>query len=61
MRAVDELRERLTGAGLPSGIAEVALQAAGQLVTALAALAALDLADAEPFPPARRLPDDAVS
>ena len=57
----ERFRERLAacGADVPAELVDVVLLAAGPMVTALDALVALDLADVEPFVPARRLPEDA--
>jgi hypothetical protein len=57
----EELRRRLAAAGadLPDELVDLVVQAAGALATALEDLVGLDLGDAEPFVPSRRLVDDA--
>jgi hypothetical protein len=59
----EKLRQRMIAAGvdLPPEIADVVVLAAGPMITALDALAAVPLGDIEPFLPARRLPDDAAA
>jgi len=61
MQERDRFRERLAacGADIPPDLVDIVLLAAGPMVTSLDALVALDLADVEPFIPARRLPLDA--
>jgi len=58
----DRFRDRLAacGADIPAELVDVVLLAAGPMVTALDVLVALDLAEVEPFVPARRLPADAA-
>ncbi|HZP41251.1 MAG TPA: hypothetical protein VFD84_07045 [Candidatus Binatia bacterium] len=57
----ERLRRRLVAAGadIPDAALSLVLMAAGPLVAAMDELTRLDLGDAEPFCPARRLPDDA--
>ena len=56
-------RQRLAvaGADIPEDLLSIVFMTAGPLVSAVETLARLDLGDAEPFCPTRRLPDDAVS
>jgi hypothetical protein len=63
MTDLDRLRRRLAdvGADVPPELIGLIASLAGPLLTAHEQLAALDLGDAEPFCPARRLPDDAVT
>jgi hypothetical protein len=58
---VDRFRTRLAAAGadVPDEFLGLVLAMAGPLVTAIDALAALDLRDVEPFVPSRRLVEDA--
>jgi hypothetical protein len=60
--AARRLRERLTAADvtLPPELVDVVVMAAGPMITSLDDLAALPLADLEPFVPSRRLVDDAA-
>ncbi len=62
MQVTERLRARMAAAGveLPPELIDVVAMAAGPMITSLDALVALDLADLEPFSPARRLPDDAA-
>jgi len=61
MYDLDRLRQRLAAAGatLPEELLPLVATLAEPLLRAHERLAALDLRDAEPFCPARRLPDDA--
>jgi hypothetical protein len=54
-------RLALAGADIPDDLLSIVFTIAGPLVSAIEALASLDLGDAEPFCPMTRLPDDAVS
>ena len=61
MPGLPSLRERLAAAGLdlPAALVPVIEQRLVPVLASLEALAALDLGDAEPFSPTRRLVDDA--
>jgi hypothetical protein len=61
VRDLERFRQRLAAAGvdLPPEVADLVAMLAGPMVTALDDLAALDLADLEPFSPALRLAADA--
>ncbi|HEV7732503.1 MAG TPA: hypothetical protein VGR62_10100 [Candidatus Binatia bacterium] len=61
MDDLDGFRQRLLAAGvqLPDAVVPMIAVLAGPMVTALDALAALDLGDVEPFDPARMLVRDA--
>jgi hypothetical protein len=59
---IERFRTRLAAAGadVPDELLGLVLAMAGPLVTAIDALAALDLGEVEPFVPARRLVEDAT-
>jgi hypothetical protein len=59
---IERFRQRLAAAGasIPEEIVEMVALLAGPMITSQEELAALDLGDAEPFCPSRRLVDDAT-
>ena len=58
----DRFRRRLAAAGatIPDEIVDILVVLAAPLISAQEHLTEIDLGDAEPFCPSRRLPDDAT-